>query len=84
MRAVLAARAAWRAALKHFVEKAHYIRWMVALRENPGRCGSGRAGATAALRPGFVLGRALAGVSHAKWQNLNPGRCLIIEWTAQL
>ena len=38
------------------VEKAHYIRWVVALRENPGRCGSGRAEAAAALRRGFVLG----------------------------
>ena len=43
------------------VEKAHYIRWVVALRENPGRCGSGRAGAAAALRLGFVLGWGLAG-----------------------
>jgi hypothetical protein len=48
-------------AAQHVIKKATYIRWMVALRENPGGCGSGRAGAAAALRPGFVLGWALAG-----------------------
>jgi hypothetical protein len=29
------------------VQKAHFIRWVVALRENPGRCGSERAEAAA-------------------------------------
>ena len=50
--------------LKLLVEKANYIPGMVALRENPGRCGSERAGAAAALRLGFVLRWGSAGVGQ--------------------